>query len=87
MLYKILHKLFGWDYIYWDNIADTGIARIHVDAENKPFYWRYKSTKVLDNVDGTDSKIRWLTCPRSKYFPNKDVLWQFYLKTNISRIP
>ena len=72
MLYKLLHIIFGWDYIYWSNTSDTGIARIYVDAENKPFYWRYKITKVLDPADGSQSDITWLTCPRTKYFPEKE---------------
>lgn len=72
MLYKLFHAIFGWDYIHWDNKADTGIARVYIDADNKPYYWRYRSTQVLDPADGTESTIVWLTCPRTKYFPEKE---------------
>lgn len=67
--YKILHRLFGWDYIYWENTADQGIARVLIDGEGNPFYWRYKITKLADSLvpDKTWVRIMWLTCPPSKY--------------------
>lgn len=36
MMYKLLNKLFGWDYIQWKNTVDSGIARIHVDGNGIP---------------------------------------------------
>ena len=67
--YKILHRLFGWDYIYWENTADQGIARVLIDGEGNPFYWRYKVINLADSLvpDKTWAKIMWLTCPPSKY--------------------
>jgi hypothetical protein len=65
-VYKILHKVFGWDYVYWHNYADEGIARVHLDAESKPFYWRYKITSLLDNITSAD-QVTWLTCKPEKY--------------------
>jgi hypothetical protein len=35
MMYKLWHYLFGWDYIYWENIADCAIARIHTTHERE----------------------------------------------------
>ena len=67
MMYRLFHKLFGWDYIYWTNLTDQGIARIYVDAENKPYYYRYRIPLVIDPADGSRSMIRWLTCHRTKY--------------------
>jgi hypothetical protein len=68
MLYKILNKLFGWDYILWSNTADSGIARILVDGYGRLFYWRYKSIKAADLVDTNNPKrYVWLTCHPSKY--------------------
>ena len=67
MIYKLLNKLFGWDYIQWENSADQGIARVHVDGLNRVFYWRYKSTKVVDIILDP-AKVIWLTCSPNKYF-------------------
>ena len=67
MFYKVLNKLFGWNYIYWYNSADQGIARVFVSRDGKVYYWRYKSTKLMDIV--TDPKdVVWLTCRPEKYF-------------------
>lgn len=66
MIYKLLNILFGWDYVAWNNIAAQGVARIHVSASGVVFYWRYKSTKVLDVIHRKDQVI-WLTCLPEKY--------------------
>lgn len=72
MTYKLLNKLFGWDYIHWENCVSSGIARIHIDAEGRPYYWRYKIAKCLDHLDRVPSnEITWLTCKREKYFPSQ----------------
>ena len=68
MIYKLLNKLFGWDYIQWKNSDSQGVARVHVDGMRRVWYWRYKGTKVVDIiVDPT--KVIWLTCSPKKYFP------------------
>ena len=69
MIYKLLHKLFGWDYVQQSNSVDGGIARIHQDAQGRPYYWRYKSIKVIDRLDELDciTKVVWLTCQPEKY--------------------
>jgi len=72
MMYKILNKLFGWNYVSWANSADSGIARVHVDGAEKVYYWRYKSTKVLDIIREPE-QVRWLTCPPSIYFENGEL--------------
>lgn len=69
-MWKILHRLFGWDYIYWENSAASGVARVHVDARGDAYYWRYnyKSTKVLDPIPPMPgTRVRWLTCKPDKY--------------------
>ena len=67
MIYKLLNKLFGWNYIYWRNSADQGVARVFVSRDGKVYYWRYKTTKVMDII--TDPKdVVWLTCHPDKYF-------------------
>lgn len=66
-MYKLLHKLFGWDYIQWDNSVDSGISRIHIDGDGIPYYWRYKVNSVADRLNVPFVRIIWLTCPRSRY--------------------
>ena len=68
MIYKLLNKLFGWDYISWSNSAADGVARVHVDGMRRVWYWRYKGTKVVDIIEDP-AKVIWLTCSPNKYFP------------------
>ena len=68
MIYKLLNKLFAWDYIGWSNSADQGIARVHVDGMRRVWYWRYKGSKVVDIIVDP-AKVVWLTCSPNKYFP------------------
>ncbi len=65
MIYQLLNRLFGWDYVYWSNSADEGIARVHL-INDGVFYWRYKNTKVLDEIIDIDQVV-WLTCSPEKY--------------------
>ncbi len=65
-MYKLWHKLFGWDYIYWEEPWASGICRIHIDGEGNPYFYKYKSIKVLNWIKETEY-IRWLTCNREKY--------------------
>ncbi len=69
MIYKLLNRIFGWDYVAWKNHADQGIARVHVDWTGRVYYWRYKSTRVTDDI--APENVRWLTCHPSKYFPER----------------
>ena len=73
MTWKLMHKLFGWDYIAWDNRADNGVARIHRGGQGKPWYYRYKLTSLVDQVNHPNEVI-WLTCHPSKYFQPIDPL-------------
>ena len=75
-MYKLLNKLFGWDYIYWQNSASQGIARVHTSLDGTVFYWRYKSIKLADILYNPNTnylelypaKIIWLTCKQEKYY-------------------
>jgi len=68
MIYKLLNKLFGWDYIQWENFASRGVARVHVDGMRRVWYWRYKGIKAADIIEDP-AKVIWLTCSPNKYFP------------------
>jgi len=64
--YKINNFLFGWDYIYWENSLNQGIARIHKLPDGKVIYWRYELTGVISEIEDA-SQVIWLTCSPSKY--------------------
>ena len=68
MIYKLLNKLFGWDYIQWSNPADQGVARVHIDGMGRVWYWQYKSIKAVNIIEDPE-KVIWLTCSPNKYFP------------------
>lgn len=65
-MYKILHWLFGWDYIAWENSWDEGIAKVHVSANGRVWYWRYRNIAVWDEIKASD-QVLWLTCHPDKY--------------------
>ena len=67
MIYKIFHFLFGYDYIYWHNTCDNNIARVHKNDDGTIWYFRYKTTKVIDIIRKPDG-VLWLTCSSKKYF-------------------
>lgn len=67
-MYRLLHWLFGWDYIVWRNDWHSGISRVQIDGMGRVWYWRYRSTALADTI--TDpSTVMWLTCEPRKYFP------------------
>ena len=69
-MWKILHVVFGFDYVYWDNSVDNGIARVYI-YDGNVCYWRYRITHVLDKIT-KPSQVMWLTCSSSKYFPESE---------------
>ena len=71
MIYQILHYFFGWDYISWSNIAADGVARVFKTHDGRVCYWRYKTTKVLDEIK-EPRHVKWLTCSPSKYFGDSE---------------
>ena len=67
-MWKLLHKIFGWDYISWQNHADQGVARVYRGGNGEVYFWRYKSTTLADQIR-SPGEVLWLTCPASKYLP------------------
>lgn len=73
-MYKILNKLFGWDYVFWKHHAGThGISRITQFPDGKYYICRYGSTLVdLTNQYGEYGlTLTYLTCDPSKYIKTK----------------
>lgn len=69
-MWKLLHKMFGWDYIQWSNSCAQGIARVYADHNGRVYYWRYKTTQLADEIKSPE-QVFWLTCNPSKYMrPN-----------------
>lgn len=66
MIYTLLHKLFGWDYVQWDNGFSGRIYRVHIDGMGRPFYWQYKSIYTVQVIH-TPEEVVWLTCKPEKY--------------------
>jgi hypothetical protein len=66
-MYRLLHRIFGWDYVAWENSCDQGISRINVSANGVVFFWRYKITHVADIIPNERQRLIWLTCSPDKY--------------------
>jgi hypothetical protein len=65
-MYKIWHKLFGWDYVHWSNSYARGISRVRLTPDGTAFYWRYRFIHCLDKITSAD-QVTWLTCKPEKY--------------------
>lgn len=65
-MWRILNKLFGWDYIYWESSCNYGISIIRSSYQSgKPYYIKYGSGIIVQVNDHND--VIWLTCHPSKY--------------------
>lgn len=65
-MWKLWNKLFGWDYIYWENFADQGVAKVRKGHNGEVWYYRYWITSCVDRVRNPE-RVIWLTCHPSKY--------------------
>ena len=66
-MYKIFNYLFGWDYVYWTNTADRGIARVFITGDGSVCYYRYSVSGLIDVIQ-EPKQVVWLTCNSTKYF-------------------
>jgi len=68
-MWSIFNKLFGWDYIVWENSCDGAVERIRIDGEGRAYFWQYG--KYACNLEGpyrgTTRIACWLTCAPEKY--------------------
>lgn len=68
-MWRILNKLFGWDYVMGDRDHDVGSRRVRVDALGNPFYIRrFNLGRRISSPD----QVIWLTCHPSKYLGESD---------------
>lgn len=63
-MYKLLNKLFGWDYVRWQNYSDACVTRVRLDAWGRPYciYGNFVTIRITDS-----NKFTWLTCKPEKY--------------------
>ena len=70
-MYKILNKLFGWDYVFWKHHAGThGISRIITLPDGNYYICRYGY--AYDDLNNQyELTLTYLTCDPSKYIKTK----------------
>lgn len=70
-MYRIFHRLFGWDYVFWKHEAGTcGISRIIKLPDGNYYIKRYYGSGFGDLNNKYDMqllKLTYLTCDPSKY--------------------
>ena len=66
-MYKILNKIFGWDYILWHDSATQGVSRVYLDGMGRVWCWVYPSIDVAKIIT-KPKEVIWLTCSPDKYF-------------------
>ena len=59
-MWIIFNYLFGWDYIGWQNSADQGIARVRMDYEGNPYYFRYTCSSIIDKIETPEQVVRYI---------------------------
>lgn len=65
MIYKLLNKIFGWDYAYFTYVGNDEIHRIR--HCNDGFYiYCYNQVFRLDNKE-VQKRLFWITCSKYKY--------------------
>lgn len=63
-MYKIFNKLFGWDYVYFQNFATQGVKKVKTDFYGHPYYiWAVNSRVKITSK----KQVMWLTCSADKY--------------------
>ena len=64
-MWRLWHKLFGWDYVYWELISMSGISRVRVDPGGAA-YFRILGL-IIRVTDPSLDDILFLTCSPEKY--------------------
>ena len=66
-MWKLFNFLFRFDYIFWKNSCDQGIARVYKNKDGFVFYFRYRITNLIDVIED-EQQVLFLTCSSKKYF-------------------
>lgn len=64
-MWRLWHKLFGWDYVYWELISMSGVSRVRL-APNGVAYFRILGL-IICVTDPSLDDILFLTCSPEKY--------------------
>ncbi len=64
-MYKLRHKILGWDYVFWEYNFHSGVARVIVLPDETIGFWENPCYfKIIKNP----AQVTWLTCKPEKYF-------------------
>ena len=67
-MWKIMHKLFGNDYVYWDNGTSNRVCKIYTTPFGEPYIHPYAFLSVIYFIKNIDpNNITFLTCDKNKY--------------------
>ena len=64
-MWRLWHKLFGWDYVYWELISMSGISRVRV-APSGLVYLKVFGL-IIRVAESSFDDILFLTCSPEKY--------------------
>ena len=67
IMYRLLNKLFGWDYVYEAAYHSRGIYRVFVFPDGTVGYWAYQTMTHRLVIIRKPDDVTWLTCKPSKY--------------------
>lgn len=70
-MWRILNKLFGYDYIVWNNGFKSGIARVHVNDDGVVYCYSNRMRSMIEKINSPD-QVFWLTCKSNKYFKEEN---------------
>lgn len=68
-MWKIWHKLFGWDYVLWQDRYYGGVSRVLFLPDGTQGY--LKQPNIFRTLQGAEDTIFWLTCKPEKYIKPK----------------
>lgn len=64
-MWRLWHKLFGWDYIQWSSAGLYGIARIRIAPSGLVYFLHLGEVVRLNELK--PRQITYLTCSKDKY--------------------
>lgn len=70
-MWRLWHKLFGWDYVYWEFLSMSGVSRVRL-APNGLAYVRILGV-IIRITDPSLDDIFFLTCSPEKYLDQSTI--------------